>query len=359
MMSNKRVLFVGMHRFDRSPSQRYRFEQFFKFLEFNKIECELSYLISEKDDEILYSSGKYLGKLLIFLKSWLHRLKDVKRANEFDYIFIQREAFMTGTTYFEKRLAKSNAKLIYDFDDSIWLEDKNKANGKLAFLKNPSKTSEIITLCDIVVAGNNYLANYARQFNKNVVIIPTTINTDWYKPIPKREKEKVIIGWSGSFSTIKHFESAIDALTEIIAKYGEKVIFKVIGDSNYVNIPLGIQGQKWKSDTEVQDLQNIDIGIMPLPDIEWTHGKCGLKGLQYMGLAIPTIMSPVGVNTAIIKHGVNGYLASTKEEWVECLSQLIESPELRKNLGAEGRKTVEEKYSVIANQQKYLALFTE
>ncbi len=356
-MNKKRVLFIGMHRFDRSPSQRYRFEQYFEFLEFNGIGCELSFLISKKDDRVLYSSGNYIGKLLIFLKSWIKRLKDVRRANDFDYIFIQREAFMTGTTYFEKRFAKTSAKLIFDFDDSIWIEDKNEANAKLAFLKRPSKTSEIIALCDTIVVGNNYLANYAKQFNKNIVIIPTTINTNWYKPSPKVKDSKIIIGWSGSFTTIKHFESSIGALTEIKTKYGDKIAFKVIGDTNYSYKPLGIKGKKWKSKTEVEDLQEIDIGIMPLPNIEWTHGKCGLKGLQYMGLAIPTIMSPVGVNTEIIEHGVNGFLASTKEEWVNHLSQLIESKGLRDTLGNAGRQTVEKRYSVNANKENYLGLF--
>lgn len=356
-MNKTRVLFIGMHRFDRSPSQRYRFEQYFDYLETNGVECELSQLISEKDDSVLYSPGNYFGKLLIFLKSWRIRMRDVKRANDFDYVFIQREAFMTGTTYFEKRFAKSSAKLIFDFDDSIWLEDKNEANSKLAFLKKPSKLADIIKLCDTIVAGNEYLADYARQFNSNVVVVPTTIDSDWYVPKPKVSGEKLIIGWSGSFSTIKHFQSAVEALKVIKEKYGKKVGFKVIGDANYQNDELNISGQKWQSQTEVEDLQDIDIGIMPLPDSNWTRGKCGLKGLQYMGLAIPTIMSPVGVNTHIIEHGVNGFLASTKEEWVNCLSQLIESEALRKQLGTAGRKTLQERYSVKANREKYLALF--
>lgn len=357
-MSNLKVLFIGMHRFNRSPSQRYRFEQYFNFLEANGVECVLSHLISEKDDKVLYTPGNYLGKLLIFLKSWHIRTKDVKRANKFDYIFIQREAFMTGTTYFEKRFAKSKVKLIFDFDDSIWLEDKNEANSKLSFLKKPSKTSDIIKLCDTIVAGNEYLAAYARKFNNNVVVIPTTIDTDGYIPKPKIANDKVIIGWSGSFSTIKHFESAVEALKAIKEKYGEKVGFKVIGNAQYRNKTLGITGQKWNAQTEVEDLQDIDIGIMPLPNTEWTKGKCGLKGLQYMGLAIPTIMSPVGVNTKIIEHGVNGMLATTTQEWVDCLTQLIESEELRTRLGEAGRKTVVKGYSVHANKEKYLELFT-
>ena len=352
-----KVLFIAMHRKLRSPSQRFRFEQYFEILESQGIEYEFSFLISEKDDKVLYASGNYIGKLIIFIKSWIQRSKDVKRADEFDYIFIQREAFMTGSINFEKKFANSKAKLIFDFDDSIWLPDKNEANRKLAFLKNPAKTANIISLCDTIVAGNKYLADYAKQYNKNVVVIPTTIDTEWYNPKPKTDNTSIVIGWSGSFTTIKHFQNAIEALTKIKAKYSDSVSFKVIGDSKYNYEPLAINGQNWQAKTEVQDLLEFDIGIMPLPDEEWTRGKCGLKGLQYMALAIPTIMSPVGVNTEIIEDGVNGFLAETPDEWVDKLSRLIESPELRKKLGIAGRETVVEHYSIEANKQKYLDLF--
>jgi glycosyltransferase involved in cell wall biosynthesis len=120
-----------------------------------------------------------------------------------------------------------------------------------------------------------------------------------------------------------------------------------------------VKGQPWKKATEVTDLEEIDIGIMPLPDDEWAKGKCGLKGLQYMAFAIPAIMSPVGVNTEIIQDGVNGFLADSEDEWFEKLSILIESFELRKKMGEEGRKTVVGKYSVKANQQLYLKYFSD
>ena len=98
---------------------------------------------------------------------------------------------------------------------------------------------------------------------------------------------------------------------------------------------------------------------MPLPDDEWAKGKCGLKGLSYMACEIPTIMSPVGVNTQIIEHGANGFLASTTQEWVDCISKLIESPELREKMGKAARQTVVEKYSVLSQQENYLKAFTE
>ena len=98
---------------------------------------------------------------------------------------------------------------------------------------------------------------------------------------------------------------------------------------------------------------------MPLPDDEWAKGKCGLKGLQYMALEIPVVMSPVGVNVEIVRDGVNGYLAKTTDEWVEKITRLIESPGLRNEMGREGRRTVEERYSVNSQQQNYLRIFKE
>lgn len=347
-----------MHRMERSPSQRFRFEQYFDFLESKGINCVFSYIISEKDDKILYSRGHYFSKLKIFIKSVFHRLKDLREAHMYDFVFIQREAFMTGSTYFEKRLANLKPKLFFDFDDSIWLEDKSVQNKNLAFLKNPSKISSIIAMSDKVIAGNQYLADYAKSFNKNVVIIPTTIDTTHYLPKPKPLNNIITIGWSGSFSTVKHFEQCIPALLAIKLKFGDIVHFKLIGDKNYTHAKLGIKGIAWQEKTELEELGQFDIGIMPLPDNDWSRGKCGLKGLQYMGMAIPTIMSPVGVNSDIIADGVNGFLADTDQQWIDKLSALIESPELRHELGTKGRETVIKYYSVEANKQKYLDLFS-
>lgn len=352
-----KVLFVTLHRPNRSPSQRFRFEQYLDFLKENGFDWEWSYLIDEKDDKIFYKPGNHLAKFRIMLKSRRKRSKEVRSSKKYDIVFVQRECYMMGSTRFERGFAK-NSKLIFDFDDSIWLQNVSEANKRLAFLKNPEKTSELVEIADIVFAGNEYLRQYALKFNKNVVIVPTTIDTEEYQRvnIPDR-KDAVCIGWSGSITTIQHFEFAIPALEIIHKKYGDRVRFQVIGDGNYSYEPLGIQGIPWKKDTELKDLSEIDIGLMPLPDDEWAKGKCGLKGLQYMALEIATIMSPVGVNTEIIQHGKNGYLASTTEEWVEVISKLIESEELRKKIGSAGRQTVVEKYSVEANKNLYLESF--
>lgn len=357
----KKVLFIASHRKNRAPGQRFRFEQFFNYLEKNEFQCDLSYIVTEKYDKTLYKKGKYFQKLAFIIYSHKIRKKNLRNINNYDIIFLFREALMTRSIKFERLFKKkSNAKIIFDFDDAIWLQNVSQANKKFSWMKNPAKTSMLVKLSDLVFAGNEYLANYARQFNKNVVIIPTSIDTDEYKPTNKKNnKSKIVIGWSGSVTTIEHFKYAIPFLKEIKYKYKDKVEIKVIGDGNYINTELEVKGKPWVKSTELDDLCSFDIGIMPLPNDEWSKGKCGLKGLQYMALEIPTIMSPVGVNTEIIEDESNGFLASKEEEWVEKLSMLIESKELREKIGKAGRQTVIDKYSFHAQKDRYVRCFNE
>jgi len=353
-----KVLFIASHRFNRAPAQRFRFEQYFGFLQENGVQCELSSLISEKQDYFIYKPGYLLQKFWLFsIQSKLIRLNNLLNINSFDTIFVNREALLTGSVFFEQQFAKSKARLIFDFDDAIWRPNVSDANKRYAWLKNPAKTSRIIKMADQVVAGNQYLAEYASAFNKNILIIPTTINTSEYFPrTDTPESKPVCIGWSGSITTIQHFNSIKHVLHRIKEKYREKVCFKLIGDDTYHDPILNLNGIAWNSAPEIQELSEFDIGIMPLPDDEWSKGKCGLKGLQYMALKIPAVMSPVGVNNEIIQDGTNGFLPENDQDWFEKLSLLIEHPGLRLNLGNVARKTVEDYYSFNAWKNTYLDL---
>ncbi|MCK6616503.1 MAG: glycosyltransferase family 4 protein [Cyclobacteriaceae bacterium] len=355
----KSILFLDMHREGRSPSQRFRYEQYLPLLREKGFTIHHSFLLNKTDDKLFYSQGKYTAKAWILLKSIARRIYDVLRAHQYDFIFIQREVFMLGTSFFEKLLSYSKAKIIFDFDDSIWLHQVSSTspNKNLNFLKNPGKTARLISLADVVVAGNQYLADYALRYNPVVKIIPTTIDTSLYTPREKKTTTVVTIGWSGSKTTIDHFTEALPALEIIKGQYGNLVNIQVIGDSLYRDEKLGIIGKDWSLAREVEDLLNFDIGIMPLPDDDWSKGKCGLKGLQYMALEIPTLMSPVGVNREIIQHGKNGFLCSTTEDWVKYLKLLINDFELRQQIGKAGRVTVHERYSVFANSTRFLSLF--
>ena len=353
-----RVLFLAAHRPGRAPNQRFRFEQYTDFLHDNGLECELSYLLDERADRVLYRPGRAADKGWILARALARRLRDVARSRRFDLVVVVRESFFAGGAFIEAMLARSGAALAFDFDDALWCLDVSPANRRWDWLKAPSKTGRIIALADLVLAGNEHLAGYARRHTAadRVVVMPTTIDTELYRPRPRRQPGgPVRIGWSGSTSTIKHFALALPVLTELRARFGDRVEFTVIGDGDYRHEPLDIAGKPWSRASELDDLAGFDIGIMPLPDEDWARGKCGLKGLQCMALAVPVVMSPVGVNRAIIDDGGNGMLASSDAEWVDKLGRLVESAELRAELGDAGRQTVVERYSVAAHRDRYLA----
>ncbi|MFO0355916.1 MAG: glycosyltransferase family 4 protein [Sphingobacteriaceae bacterium] len=353
-----KVLILVAHRPQRSPSQRYRFEQYLPFLQSHGYEFTWSYLLNEKDDKVFYSSGHFVAKVLIMLKGLLMRYRDVQRFNEFDLIFIQREATFFGTSYFEKKAKASGKKVIFDFDDAIWIEDTSPGNQKWKWLKNTNKFNTNVACANIVIAGNAYLANKAKEYNKIVLIIPTTVDTSFHIPKPQlRNKEKVTIGWSGSISTIKHFESVVPVLIKLKEKFNDHIQFKVLGDEYYTNEKLNIKGLSWSAQTEVDVLNTFDIGLMPLPDDAWANGKCGLKALTYMACGVPVVTNPVGVNKEIIQHLVNGFLVNTEEEWLKVLEELIHDQLLREKVGYEGSRTVKQFYSVEANKDNYLKAF--
>lgn len=229
-----------------------------------------------QEDQIFYSHGNYLGKLKIFLKSLWIRCKDWWRIKQYDIVFLYREAHFTGLTLFEWLFKRAGVKMIVDFDNAIWLPVVSEGNKSLAWLKNAQKINKIIKWCDLVIVGNQYLANYALQFNPRVAIVPTTLDTTIFCPhnqrfaqARKRYRQQspraVVIGWTGSFSTIEHFEYGLPALIAIKEKYGARVRFKLIGEARYHHQALGIQGVAWHPDTELEELAEIDIGIMPLP----------------------------------------------------------------------------------------------
>lgn len=349
------ILFASVHPRGRVPSQRFRFEQYVDFLAAQGFNTRFSSVLHPDEYGLVYGPGRHGRKALIIGRGVLRRIADLVRASSFDIVVVQREVTQLGTAVFEDAFTRLGVRLVYDFDDAVWLPNVSEANRGFASLKRPGKTSRIISLSDMVFAGNEYLGEYARQFNSQVKLVPTTIDTERYvERVAPIDRERVCIGWSGSITTIQHFRLMTPVLRRLRQRFGERVYFKVIGDRDYRSDELDIQGVAWNPQTEIDDLSEFDIGIMPLPDDEWAKGKCGLKGLQYMALGTPTVMSPVGVNTSIIDDGRNGFLARSPDDWCERLGRLVESPGLREELGRAGRDTVVKSYSVNSQKWRYL-----
>ena len=353
------VLFLVPYPLNRAPSQRFRFEQYFRFLGEKNIGYTVQSFLDEKSWNILYSKGNRMRKLWGVIKGFARRKWQMLQLGGYDYVFIHREAAPLGPPVFEWWITKiAGKKIIYDFDDALWLPDNSHENQLVAWFKWRKKTAYICKWAWKVSAGNSYLADYAGLYNTNVVLNPTTIDPAWHAATVKHEYNRThdaIIGWTGSHSTMKYLEPFIPVMEELEKKY--RLEFLLISNKKPAWTLKSLRCWLWSEKTEVEDLRRIDIGIMPLPDDDWAKGKCGFKVLQFMALEIPVVASPVGVNSILIHNNENGFLASSTQEWIEKLQLLIENPELRKKFGIAGRKTVEEKYSVNANKENFLQLF--
>lgn len=358
----KRVVLFCPYPYNEAPSQRFRFEQYLSILEKRGFKITLLPFYNQSTWKNLYNRGNFIIKgVSIYFLIFRQILKSliVLQSN---LVFIHREILPVGPPFIEWVIAKIfRKKIIYDFDDAIWLTD-NKSEGWInRKIRWRSKVSSVCKWSYKVSCGNAYLAKYAKQFNNNVVIIPTTINTKIViSPSYKRNlsnSKEVIIGWTGSHSTLKYLQQIETVLQNLENQY-EQVSFLIISDQPALLKLNRLTNITWNKRTEIEDLLKIDIGIMPLPDDEWTKGKCGFKALQYMALEIPCIASPVGVNKDIIQNGVNGFLCNTPDEWMSCFNLLLTNELYRIQIGRQGKTTVEKNYSTQSNSSLFLSLFT-
>lgn len=342
-----RVLFLALQQHDRSPSQRYRVEAFEPAFRQAGITVDERHVLSAEDLRVFYGQSPIHAKARVALKALARRALSLRPhlRHRPDVIFVQREAFFLFNEWSEW-LASLQAPIVYDFDDAVWLHAVSDANRRFAFLKNVQKIPRIVGLSHTVIAGNEYLASWARQHSSNVHVVPTCVDTDVWTSAPRTADGPITIGWSGSASTLAHLKPLLPALHRVKARFGDQVRVRVMGAPDFRDERLGTQGEAWSPTAEVPFLQAMHIGLMPLPDDEWTRGKCGLKGLTSMACGAATVMSPVGVNTTIVTHGENGFLANSEDEWVARLSELVEDHALRDRLGAAGRQTVVDRYSV-------------
>lgn len=329
-------------------SNRIRVEQYMPYLNSKGVVCKIRPFVNSHFYKILYAPGRYMEKAFWFVICTLNRILDLMRAMSYDIIVIHREAYPFGGPIFETIFFKIGKPLVFDFDDAIFLPNTSHQNTYIERFKKPGKISKIIEMSALVIAGNDYLKDYALKYNKNVVVIPSSIDTDRYKPSVKRDKKEIIIGWIGS-NTTKDFLYGVEEVFASLSNQHQNLIFKIIGPKFEMPMVGNISNQTWSLDSEIGDIQNFDIGIMPMPENEWTKGKCGFKALLYMSCGIPVVASPVGVNLKIIEEGVDGFFAKNNEEWLKKLNVLIENNALRAELGKKGRDKVLKQYSLVSN----------
>jgi glycosyltransferase involved in cell wall biosynthesis len=197
------------------------------------------------------------------------------------------------------------------------------------------------------VAGNDHLAAYASRYNDRVFVVPSTVSLREYQPRPIPSADRIpVVGWTGSHSSVAYLAVVREALQELRKRRPFRLL--VIGVEHFEIPGVEVECRPWSAATEVRDLWDVDVGIMPLPDEPWARGKCGMKAIQYMGIGIPAVVSPVGANREIVQDGVTGFHAATRAEWVERLDLVLGDAELRRRLGGAARESVRALYSAEA-----------
>ena len=321
-------------------SSRLRTFQYIPYYQSHGITCKASPLFNEAYLTRLYAKQRP-GKINV-LMCYLKRVVSLFTIVGYDVVVVEKELFPYLPATAEKLLKLLGVRFIVDYDDAIFHNYDLHPNRYLkALLKN--KIANVMRSAHIVTAGNGYLQNYAQASGaRQVVVVPTVVNTAVYAPRNKSAKGPIVIGWVGSPTTVKY----LDRLLPVLVKLAEKqtIQLHIIGGKR----GIGFKGEKvieWSEAGEVGLIQRCDIGIMPLEESPWERGKCGYKLIQYMGCGLPVVASPVGVNNQLVQHGINGYKAGDNNSWEMCLGNLIRQPQLRLLMGTAGRQLVEEQYS--------------
>jgi glycosyltransferase involved in cell wall biosynthesis len=341
-----------------SPGQRFRIELWEPVLHENNIQTDTFPFLDQATHKIIYKPGNTLKKITGVIKGFARRFALLPKLRKYDFLFVQREFSPVGPPVFEWICAKLlRCKIIYDYDDAIWIPNTSGENKLANAVKAFWKIKYICKWAYKVVPGNDYLAAFARKYNDNVVLIPTCVDTErMHNKVKQHTDGKPVIGWTGSHSTLKYLDELMPALQQLQEEID--FTFLVIADKK-PELPLkDWQFVPWNAQTEIDDLLRMDAGVMPLTADNWSEGKCGFKLIQYLALGIPAAASPVGVNKVIIEEGVNGYLCDSNEAWVNGLKKLITDAALRKQMGLAGRKKIVAEYSVASQKEKFLSLFS-
>jgi glycosyltransferase involved in cell wall biosynthesis len=264
----------------------------------------------------------------------------LKTAAHFDAVILQRKMLDPLDM---KLLRQSARKIFFDVDDAVMLHSR-----PVGFIENwrtQRRFDATAKNADLVVAGNEYLAEKFRAKGAKVAILPTVVDPVHYQTKSHGQTDSPKLIWIGSASTLKYLQESLPILAEA-AKQIPGLRLVTIADQTLAHSTLPLDHIAWSVESESAALCRGDIGIAPTPEDPWTLGKCGFKIVQFMAAGLPVIASPVGANRELVVPGETGYLASNSAQWVEAITKLSADPALRQKMGQAGRKRVEEHFSL-------------
>lgn len=292
------------------------------------------------------------------LAAYARRLGTLLTARQYDAIWVYAELFPYLPGLMERLAGFAGKPVVVDWDDAFFhAYDAHEAGIVRRLLGR--KMEPLLKAAAAVTCGNAYLRDYAVRYCPRTVIVPTVVDTDHYVPgqAPRLSTDKPLIGWMGSPSTWRNVRPLLPLLEQLVRHHG--VRFRAIGAGRSAEGDRfsGMELVDWTERSEIEEVQAMDIGIMPLDDRPFEKGKCGYKLIQYMACGVPVVASPVGVNTTIVREGANGLLASDLTEWRGSLLRLIDDPELRRAWGVNGRADVVREYSLESQAPRITELF--
>lgn len=333
-------------------SSRIRFYQYLPYLATQGIHVIVANLLGSN-----YLEGLYTGRrkrLSTIIGAYIRRLGYLLKSNRFDLLWVEYEILPWLPAWGETMLAYLGIPYVVDYDDAIF----HRYNMHPSFIVRAllgGKIGTVMRRAALVIVGNEYLRNYAHKAGaKRVEYIPSVIDLDRYHLMVRHENPVFTIGWIGSPATAKYLHLVYPALSELCKNGGARMV--LVGSGQFELDGLPTQIHKWYEETEVDEIQSFDIGIMPMPDSAWAQGKCGYKLIQYMACARPVVASAVGVAREIIEDNRNGFLATTTTDWVKAFCILRDNHRLREKMGKAGRIKVERHYSIQITAPMLLSL---
>lgn len=355
-MSAARLLFLTKYARN-GASSRYRSYQYLPYLENTGCDCTVSPLFDEGYLEHKYRAGGWrIGHLL---RAFFGRVATLLRARKFDLVVIEYEVLPYFPAFFERMLNMLGIPYVVDYDDALFHQYDNHKNILVRWILG-GKITRVMHRASLVVAGNRYLAEYARRSGADqVAVVPTVVDLERYQAgkEPVEQGGIFTIGWIGSPSTARYLEMIAPALAAVCADGNARVRLIGSGPVDLPGVPVDLV--PWSEATEVEEIRRFDVGMMPLPDSPWERGKCGFKLIQYMACGLPVVASPVGVNSEIVEEGGNGFLAADHDAWIRALTSLRDDALLRQCLGAAGRDKVERQYSLRVTGPRLAKLLAE
>jgi len=324
-------------------SSRLRTLQYRGRLEDAGFEVEYSALFDDAYLRGLYAGNQSKAAIPSYYRQRVSRLR---RNPCPSLIWVEYEALPWVPWMVENALLPKSVPVVSDYDDAVFHRYERHRLAPVRWILG-AKIDRIMQRSSLVTAGNSYLSDRAHTSGaQHVEIVPTVVDLEHYNIVkPAAGPFPLRIGWIGSPSTWTEYMAPIMPSLTCVAGV-ENARISAVGAGRAAKPHQFLDILPWSEETEVASIQAMDIGIMPLTDTPWARGKCGYKLIQYMACGLPVIASPVGVNTEIVEHGVNGFLATTDAEWREALVMLLRDPDLRNRMGAAGRQKVEKQYSL-------------